>query len=87
MIHYLANGDAKDTLSNVIIYGESRPMDVMVDDVKEDSYLFDAFPDELVEKMQREDLLLHAHDWVIKTNKYAESQLLRDFFKIIATDD
>jgi hypothetical protein len=35
----------------VVIYGESRPMDMVVDDVKEDSYLFDAFPDELVEKM------------------------------------
>jgi len=62
-------------------------MDMVVDDVKEDSYLFDAFPDELVVKMQKEDLLLHSHDWVIKTDTYAESQPLRDFFNIIATDN
>ena len=34
LIHFLANDDAKDTLSNVTIYGESRPLDFTVADVK-----------------------------------------------------
>ena len=69
------------------IYGESRPMKVVVEDVKKDSYVFEHFPDELLKKMQNENILHHAHDWTIKTETYAKSEALRDFFKIIATDD
>lgn len=61
-------------------------MNVVVDDLKKDSYVFEHFPDDLLEKMQNENILLHAHDWTIKTDTYAKSEALRDFFKIIATD-
>ena len=37
--------------------------------------------------MAEEDLLYHAHDWVIKTDTYAERQPMRDFFNILATDE
>lgn len=86
LIHYLANEDRKDTLSDVKIYGESRPMKSQVDSLAKDSSLFEAFPEELLEMMQTENLLLHAHDWVVKTDTYRESKELRDFFHILATD-
>lgn len=72
MIHYLANEDEKKTLSNVVIYGESRPIKSEVGDLGKESNLFDSFPGELLEKMQTEKLLYHAHDWVIKTDTYKE---------------
>ena len=60
LVHYLANDDDKDTLSTVNIFGESRKMDFVVDDVKNYS-LFSHFPAELVEKMKKEGLAHHAH--------------------------
>ena len=88
VIHYLANEDAKDTLSNIDVYGQSRPLDFVVDDLKDGrTTLFASFPDELLEKLQTENLNLHAHTWTIKTDTYAQSQPLRDFFEILATDE
>ena len=86
LIHFLANDDHKATLSNVQIYNDSRPMNYTVKDPKASS-LFAPFPDELIERMAEEDLLYHAHDWVIKTDTYAERQPMRDFFNILATDE
>ena len=34
-----------------------------------------------------EPLLYHAHDWVIKTDTYAEREPLNNFFNILATDE
>jgi len=88
VIQYLANDDHKDTLSNVVIYNESRPMDFKMkrNQVKMKSNLFTHFPDDLIDNMADLPLLYHAHDWVVKTDTYAESELLRNFFDIIATD-
>ena len=86
VIHYLANEDAKDTLSNVVIYNESRKMDIKMMLVHENSTMFDPFPDSLLFKMINGPLLYHAHDWVIKTDTYDKREQLRDFFNIIATD-
>ena len=51
-----------------------------------DYKLFEPFSDEMIEKMGKEKLLYHAHDWVIKTDTYEKSESLQDFFEIIATD-
>ena len=51
-----------------------------------DYKLFEPFPDEIINKMGNEKLLYHAHDWVIKTDTYEESEPLQGFFDIIATD-
>lgn len=40
----------------------------------------------MVDKMSKEKLLYHAHDWVIKTDTYDAREQLRDFFDVIATD-
>ena len=86
VIHYLANEDAKDTLSRVEIYSQSRPLDFVVDEPGKYT-LFEPFPDELLEKLETEDINLHAHTWAIKTDTYAERAPLRDFFDILATDE
>jgi hypothetical protein len=36
--------------------------------------------------MDSEDLFLHSHAWVIKTDTYKESEDLSSFFNVIATD-
>ena len=41
-------------------------------DLKNAGEMFNTFPEEMLAKMQKEDLLRHAHDWVIKTDTYAE---------------
>ena len=86
LVHYLANEDAKDTLSVVKIFGESRKVDFVVEDPTEYE-LFSYFPDEIIEKMELEDLAVHAHNWVVKTDTYKQSKVLRDFFDIIAVDE
>ena len=48
LIHYLANEDRKDTLSVVNINNESRPIDIVVDDIQSFS-LFEGFSDEILE--------------------------------------
>jgi hypothetical protein len=86
IIHYLANCSDKSTLSNVDIYGESRPMIWNVEDPKRDSRIFSVFPQDLVDKLDTEGLALHAHTWTIKKDTYEERKCLRDFYNIIATD-
>lgn len=88
VIHYLANEDHKETLSKVVIYNESRPIDftMPLSEVKEKSDIFDAFPDELIKRMASEPLMYHAHDWVILRETYDKRKQLSDFFNIIATD-
>ena len=86
IIHYLANEDHKDTLSNVVIYNESRKMDLRMTEIKKNSTLFVDFPDSILFKMINEPLLYHAHDWVIKTDTYNEREQLSNFFNILATD-
>ena len=81
VIHYLANEDDKETLSKVVIYNDSRPLEFKIEDVKHSQYqLFKPFPDELLLRMQSEKLLYHAHDWVIKTDTYKKREPLRNFF-------
>ena len=45
------------------------------------------FPQSLLEQMESEDLLLHAHNWVVKTDLYKERPQVADFFEILATDE
>lgn len=88
MIHYLANEDAKDTLSKVEVYGQSRPLDFEVGELKGGKYtLFDSFPSELLYKLETENLNLHAHTWTITTETYEKRKQLRDFFDVLATDE
>lgn len=88
VIHYLANEDHKDTLSNVYIYNDSRKIDFTSDvsKVKEDTTLFENFPQTMIDKLANEDLTYHAHDWVIKTDTYKERKPLQDFYNILGTD-
>jgi len=86
VIHFLANEDDKETLSNVEIYNESRKMDIKMMKIHENSTMFDPFPDSLLFKMINEPILYHAHDWVIKKDTYDKREPLRSFFDIIATD-
>lgn len=87
VIHYLANEDHLGTLSNVVIYNESRKMDLRMTEIKKNSTMFVDFPDSILFKMINEPLLYHAHDWVIKTDTYKERKQLTDFFNILATDE
>ena len=50
LLHYLANEDNKDTLSENVIYNESRPVNWQVPNPKE-TWLFQDFPDELLDRM------------------------------------
>lgn len=86
LIHFLANEDDKDTLGDVPIFSESRPICFAVDNVKDYS-LFRDFPDWILEKLEEENLAVHAHNWVVKTDTYAKSELLRNFFDILAVDE
>ena len=78
LIHYLANGDDKDTLSNNTIYNESRKVLWQVEDPKNDTWLFEDFPEEILTRMGEEGLAYHAHDWVIDKKTYDESPFLND---------
>ena len=88
IIHYLANEDHKNTLSNLIIYGQSRPMNLKMEAItaRQDRGLFDDFPFGLITAMTTQPINYHAHDWVIHMDTYKERQPLRDFFDILATD-
>ena len=90
IIHYLANDDAKDTLSRINIFSESRPLDFEVsrEELKNGKYsLFEPFPENILDALETEDINLHAHTWTIKTDTYKEREQLRNFFDILATDE
>ena len=72
LIHFLANDDDKDTLSDVHIEYESRPVNWTVANLKDYS-LFRDFPDWILERMGNEKLAVHSHNWVVKTDAYAKS--------------
>lgn len=86
-LHYLANEDDKDTLTNNVIYNQSRRMDLKMKQIKKNSTLFNSFPDSILFKMIDEPLLYHAHDWVISTDTYEKREPLKNFFNILATDE
>ena len=44
------------------------------------------FSQELIDKMAAKSYALHAHDFVVHAQNYNQSQKLRNFYKIIATD-
>ncbi len=48
--------------------------------------MFKDFPNSLLQKMSKERLAYHAHDWTIAEDTYSKSEKLRDFFTILATD-
>ena len=52
-----------------------------------DYSLFSHFSEELLKKLEQENLAYHAHNWVVRTEKYKESKLLQDFFEILAVDN
>ncbi len=84
-MHWLANNDTYDTLTNVRIYRESRPYNWKVN-AKKESQMFKDFPRSLLHKMGTDKLALHAHDWTVATKTYQNNSLLTDFFNILATD-
>jgi hypothetical protein len=84
-LHWLANDDYFDTLTNVRIRGESRPVQWTVD-AKKDSVIFKDFPRSLLKRMGKEKLAFHDHDWTVATKTYLTSPKLANFFKILATD-
>ena len=86
-LHYLANEDDKDTLTNNVIYNQSRRMDLKMKQIKKNSTLFNSFPDSILFKMIDEPLLYHAHDWVISTDTYEKREPLKNFYNILATDE
>jgi len=83
-LHLFANDDKPDTLGYVNIYAESRPLSWQVN--PKESRMFANFPSDLLTALEREETTLHAHDYVIKSEKYKEDNPLNDFFKILATD-
>lgn len=69
VLHWLANNDTYDTLTNVRIYRESRPYNWKVN-AKKESQMFKDFPRSLLHKMGTDKLNLHAHDWTVATKTY-----------------
>lgn len=56
MLHWLVNDDRYDTLTNVIIYNEGRPLKWTVDEPKQDTEFFKDFPESLLKKMSEDKL-------------------------------
>jgi hypothetical protein len=56
VIHFLVNKDRADTLTNVKIYNEGRPLKWTVDEPKYDTHFFKDFPKSLLDKMSTEKL-------------------------------
>ena len=56
VIHWLANEDRYDTLTNVKIYNEGRPIEWRVEDPKHNTHFFKDFPESLLQKMANDDL-------------------------------
>ena len=48
--------------------------------------MFANFPRSLINKLGRDNLAFHAHDWVINIQTYEESKRLNNFFNILASD-
>ena len=84
VLSYLVNNDAKDTLSNVVIYGQSTPLRWEVDSPRSESRLFAGFGQDLLDAMATQELLLQAHDWVVSRETFDDH--LSDFFTLLATD-
>lgn len=85
-LHWLTNNDDPDTMTEVVIYGESRPLTWTVEDPKA-SKVFENFPAELLTQMSEEDLQLHAHDYTVATATHASSPALNSFFDVLAIDE
>ena len=85
VLHWLANDDYYDTLTNVRIYRESRAYNWKVE-AKKDSTIFKEFPRSLLHRMGKEKIALNAHDWTVASKTYQTSPKLANFFRILATD-
>ena len=70
LVHFLANDDSAETLSKVVIFGKSRKSKFAVENPKEYT-LFDQFPDDVLRAFETENVALHSHSWVIKTETYS----------------
>jgi hypothetical protein len=53
---------------------------------KEATRLLADFPEDVIEKMAGKKYALHAHNYVIHTDTYNESESLSNFYNILATD-
>ena len=84
VLSYLVNNDAKDTLSNVVIYRQSTPLQWEVDSPGSESRLFAGFDQDLLDAMATQEVLLQAHDWVVSRETFEDH--LSDFFTLLATD-
>ena len=61
-------------------------MQWQVDDPALQSTLFSEFPQNYIDALGQENLALHAHDFVIATDTYAQRPQLADFYNVLATD-
>ena len=66
----LGEDDIK-TLSEIVIYGQSRPVKWEVKNPLEDSQLFKYFTPELVEKVASRNLSLHAHTYSVSFETFS----------------
>ena len=85
ILTWLTNDDRLDTVSEVIIYSESRPIQWTVDNPKH-YRMYRGFPDSVLRKMAEEPLAYHAHNYVVATETYRQSEALSTFFDFLAVD-
>ena len=71
-----------ETLDEIVIYGESRPIEWAVQNVTEESVLFSTFPEELVQAMEVQDVALHAHTYSVSVETFENTEGLRENMKI-----
>lgn len=86
VISLLYGEDNIETLDDIVIYGESRPIEWAIQNVTEESVLFSTFPQELIDAMEVQDIALHAHSYSISVETYENTVGLRENMKITQTD-
>ena len=83
VVSLILSGDV-DTLDEVRIHGESRPIKWAVDE--ETSHLFGGFTPQLAAAMEAESLALHAHSFSIGVDTYESVPGLNRFMRVLQTD-
>mmetsp|Transcript_5780 Transcript_5780/g.9905 ORF Transcript_5780/g.9905 Transcript_5780/m.9905 type:complete len:257 (-) Transcript_5780:438-1208(-) len=83
VIGVIFGDDDIHTLDNISIYGENRPVDWEVKDVRKESRMFQTFPDHLIDEMHKRGLALHAHSYAISIETFYKTKGLREEMKII----
>ena len=78
--------DNINTLSEIVIYGESRPVHWEVQDIRNQSKMFRTFPDYLKDQMGTQGLALHAHSFAISYETYENTPSLKNDMIVTQTD-